>query len=95
MTATFQVGRTFTTHRHVHVDTDDDAPWTECFETSSALTLALLLTDRQRPPGGVCAAHGRERVFVDCGSARRYCSTRARVAAHRRAATFKEGRVSR
>ena len=85
-----------TTHWHVHVDACDDAPWAPWFEASSALMLALVLTDRQRPPGGVCAAHGCERVFVDCGSgsARRYCSkrcaTRARVAAHRRATTRKE-----
>ncbi|NYH55200.1 putative RNA-binding Zn ribbon-like protein [Nocardiopsis arvandica] len=81
-----------TTHWHVHVDSRDDAPLAEWFLASSCLMLALLLTDRQRPPGGVCAAHGCERVFVDCGSGspRRYCSrrcaTRARVAAHRRAA---------
>ncbi|MFD6948541.1 hypothetical protein A6A08_18515 [Nocardiopsis sp. TSRI0078] len=81
-----------TTHWHVHVDSRDDAPLAEWFTASSCLVLALLLADRQRPPGGVCAAHGCERAFVDLGSGspRRYCSrrcaTRARVAAHRRAA---------
>ncbi|MFC4561137.1 CGNR zinc finger domain-containing protein [Nocardiopsis mangrovi] len=80
-----------TTHWHVHVDGHDDAPLGEWFLTSSCLTLALVLTDRQRVPGGVCAAAGCDRVFVDTGSGspRRYCSrrcaTRSRVAAHRRA----------
>ncbi|MFC3999105.1 CGNR zinc finger domain-containing protein [Nocardiopsis sediminis] len=79
-----------TTHWHVHVDGHDDAPLGEWFLTSACLTLSLVLTDRQRPPGGVCAAAGCERVFVDTGSGspRRYCSqrcaTRSRVAAHRR-----------
>ncbi|WP_159944442.1 MULTISPECIES: CGNR zinc finger domain-containing protein [unclassified Nocardiopsis] len=81
-----------TTHWHVHVDSHDDAPLDEWFLASSCLVLALLLTDRQRPPGGLCAAHGCARAFVDCGSGspRRYCprrcATRARVAAHRAAA---------
>ncbi|MGW5880514.1 CGNR zinc finger domain-containing protein [Nocardiopsis terrae] len=75
---------------HVHVDSDDEeAPLAEWFLASAALVLALLISDRQRLPGGVCAASGCERVFVDTahGSRRRYCSrrcaTRERVAAHR------------
>lgn len=80
---------TGTTHWHVHVDSHDDAPWDEWFASSSGMALALLITDRQRPPGGVCAARGCSRAFLDVGSGspRRFCSrrcaTRARVAAHR------------
>lgn len=79
------------THWHVHVDGHDRAPWAEWFVSSAGMCLALLLADRQRPPGGVCAAHGCTRVFIDTGSGspRRHCSrrcaNRARVAAHRRA----------
>lgn len=74
---------------HLHVDSSDDAPWGEWFLTSSCLALAVLLAERQAPPGGVCAAPGCGRSFVDSGrgSPRRYCSprcaTRERVAAHR------------
>ncbi|RKS08773.1 CGNR zinc finger protein [Nocardiopsis sp. Huas11] len=76
-------------HWHVHVDSDDEAPLAEWFLTSAAMALALLVTDRQRPPGGSCAARGCDRAFVDAasGSPRLYCSrrcaTRERVAAHR------------
>jgi predicted RNA-binding Zn ribbon-like protein len=76
---------------HLHVDSDDDAPWDEWLLTSSSLALAVLLADRQRPPGGLCASARCRRPFVDSGSgaARRYCSARCasreRVAAHRRA----------
>jgi predicted RNA-binding Zn ribbon-like protein len=78
-----------TTHWHVHVDGDDDAPLAEWFLASAGMALALLVTDRQRPPGGLCAARGCERAFLDAGSGspRQYCSrrcaTRERVAAHR------------
>lgn len=75
---------------HLHVDSDDEeAPLAEWFLASASLVLALLISDRQRLPGGVCAARGCERVFLDTayGSRRRYCSrrcaTRERVAAHR------------
>lgn len=72
---------------HLHVDSSDDAPWGEWFLTSSCLALAVLLADRQSPPGGVCSC-GKSFVDSGRGSARRYCSsrcaTRARVAAHRR-----------
>ncbi len=76
---------------HLHVDSDDEAPWDEWFVASTGLFLARLISERQRRPGGVCAAHACERVFVDTahGGTRRFCSrrcaTRARVAAHRRA----------
>ncbi|WP_199433573.1 CGNR zinc finger domain-containing protein [Qaidamihabitans albus] len=76
---------------HLHVDSRDDAPWGEWLLTSSCLALAVLLADRQRPPGGVCASPACRRPFADAGggSPRRYCSTRCatreRVAAHRRA----------
>lgn len=42
---------------HVHVDSDDEeAPLAEWFLASAGLVLALLISDRQRLPGGVCAA---------------------------------------
>ncbi|GAA1465516.1 CGNR zinc finger domain-containing protein [Nocardiopsis exhalans] len=75
---------------HLHVDSDDeDASLAEWFLASASMLLALLISDRHRPPGGVCAARGCELVFIDSahGSRRRYCSrrcaTRERVAAHR------------
>ncbi|MEV6330071.1 CGNR zinc finger domain-containing protein [Streptomyces sp. NPDC051909] len=77
---------------HPHVDGDDDAPWAEWFLASSCLALAVLLWERGRAPGGVCASAACADVFVPRGSGRerrRYCSrrcaTRERVAAHRRA----------
>ncbi len=75
---------------HLHVDSNDHAPWAEWFAASSALALALLLADKQRSPGGICAATTCERPFIDLGKGggRNYCSprcaTRERVAAHRR-----------
>ncbi|WP_225803778.1 CGNR zinc finger domain-containing protein [Streptomyces sp. NK15101] len=74
---------------HAHVDRDDDAPWAEWLLASSCMALAVLLWDRQRPPGRTCASGGCRNVFVARGSGpeRRYCSrrcaTRERVAAHR------------
>jgi predicted RNA-binding Zn ribbon-like protein len=74
---------------HLHVDSDDDAPWGEWFLTSSCLALAILLAERQQPPAGFCASPSCGRPFVNTGrgSERRYCSarcgTRERVAAHR------------
>jgi hypothetical protein len=74
---------------HLHVDGSDDAPWAEWFLTSSCLALALLLAERQAPPGGFCASPSCGRPFVNAGrgAARRYCSaacgTRERVARHR------------
>ena len=76
---------------HLHVDGSDDAPWAEWFLTSSCLALAVLLAERQAPPGGFCQSPSCARPFVNVGrgSARRYCSaacgTRERVAAHREA----------
>ncbi|SIO85168.1 CGNR zinc finger domain-containing protein [Nocardiopsis sp. JB363] len=75
---------------HLHVDSDDEAPWDEWFVASTSLFLVRLISERRRRPGGVCAAHACDRVFVDTahGGTRRFCSrrcaTRARVAAHRR-----------
>jgi predicted RNA-binding Zn ribbon-like protein len=75
---------------HLHVDAADDGPWCAWLVTSSALGLAVLLADRQAPPGGLCAASGCGKPFAHWGggSPRRYCSTRCatreRVAAHRR-----------
>jgi len=74
---------------HLHVDGSDDAPWPEWFLTSSCLALAVLLAERQAPPGGFCASPSCGRPFVNTGrgAARRYCSpacgTRERVARHR------------
>lgn len=71
------------------MDGGDDAPWVEWFLTSSCLALAVLLAERQAPPGGFCASPSCGRPFVNTGrgSARRYCSaacgTRERVARHR------------
>ncbi|MFI6286348.1 CGNR zinc finger domain-containing protein [Streptomyces sp. NPDC051018] len=76
---------------HPHLDSDDDAPWGEWLLASSCLALTVLVWDRQRPPGGVCASSACRNVFLTQGSGpvRRYCSrrcaTRERVAAHRRA----------
>jgi hypothetical protein len=76
---------------HLHVDSSDDAPWGEWFLTSSGLALAVLLTERQAPPAGICASPSCGRPFVNVGrgAARRYCSaacgTRERVAAYREA----------
>ena len=74
---------------HVHVDGGDDAPWADWFLASSCLALAVLLAERQAPPGGFCASPSCGRPFVNTGrgAARRYCSpacgTRERVARHR------------
>ncbi|PSK87453.1 putative stress-induced transcription regulator [Murinocardiopsis flavida] len=75
---------------HIHLDSGDEAPWAEWFLASSCMALAVLIWDRQRPPGGVCAARRCTNVYVEGGSGapRRYCSgrcaTRERVATHRR-----------
>ncbi|MFT2015622.1 CGNR zinc finger domain-containing protein [Streptomyces sp. 796.1] len=75
---------------HPHLDRDDDAPWDVWFIASSCMALAVLLWDRQRPPGRVCASPACPDVFIAQGSGpqRRFCSrrcaTRERVAAHRR-----------
>ncbi|MFB9558182.1 CGNR zinc finger domain-containing protein [Streptomyces roseoviridis] len=86
---------------HPHVDRDDDAPWAEWFLASSCLSLAVLLWDRGRAPGGVCASATCEDVFVPLGGGRerrRYCSrrcaTRERVAAHRRAGAAGSAQMS-
>jgi predicted RNA-binding Zn ribbon-like protein len=76
---------------HPHLDGDDDAPWEEWLLASSCMALAVLLWDRQHPPGRACASPSCHHVFIARGSGpeRRYCSrrcaTRERVAAHRRA----------
>ncbi|MGF1427552.1 CGNR zinc finger domain-containing protein [Kitasatospora sp. LaBMicrA B282] len=85
-----------TSHRgatpwHPHLDADDDGPWGAWLLAASCLALTVLLWDRQRPPGGVCASPSCGQVYLAQGSGptRRYCSrrcaTRERVAAHRRA----------
>lgn len=75
---------------HLHTDRGDDAGWDEWFLSSSSLALAQLLADRGRVAWGACAAANCGTLFLDDGpgSPRRYCSpgcsSRARVAAHRR-----------
>jgi len=75
---------------HMHVDSDDHAPWAEWFAASSALALATLLAEKQRKPGGLCASPHCARPFIDLGKGggRSYCSpkcaTRERVAAYRK-----------
>ncbi|MFF3846654.1 CGNR zinc finger domain-containing protein [Streptomyces sp. NPDC002328] len=77
---------------HPHLDRADDGPWDEWFLASSCLALTVLLWDRQRPPGRICASPSCGHVFITQGSGpeRRYCTrrcaTRERVAAHRRTA---------
>ena len=75
---------------HIHVDSNDHAPWAEWFAASSALALATLLAEKQRNPGGLCASLTCDRPFIDLGKGggRSYCSprcaTRERVAAYRK-----------
>lgn len=75
---------------HIHIDSSDDAPWDEWFATSSAMALAILLAEKQRNPGGLCASPGCGRPFIDTGKGggRSYCSprcaTRERVSAYRK-----------
>ncbi len=75
---------------HPHLDREDDAPWDEWLLASSCMALAVLVWDRQRPPGRICASPTCQNAFITQGSGpeRRYCSrrcaTRERVAAHRR-----------
>lgn len=75
---------------HLHTDRGDDCGWDEWFLSSSSLALARLLADRGRVAWGECAAADCATLFLDDGpgSPRRYCSpacsSRARVAAHRR-----------
>ena len=74
---------------HLHVDSDDYAPWAEWFAASSALALATLLAEKQRNPGGLCASPSCGKPFIDLGKGggRNYCSptcaTRERVAKYR------------
>ncbi|MGW2863592.1 CGNR zinc finger domain-containing protein [Streptomyces sp. NPDC001205] len=74
---------------HPHLDHDDNAPWGEWLLASSCMALTVLVWDRQRPPGRICASTSCQNVFIAQGSGpeRRYCSrrcaTRERVAAHR------------
>lgn len=75
---------------HLHFDSSDDAAWAEWFITSSTFALAILLAEKQRKPGGICAAKTCNNPFVDLGKGggRSYCSprcaTRERVANYRK-----------
>lgn len=74
---------------HLHIDSNDHAPWAEWFAASSAHALAMLLAEKQRNPGGLCASQACGRPFIDLGKGggRSYCSpkcaTRERVATYR------------
>ncbi|HSW74591.1 MAG TPA: CGNR zinc finger domain-containing protein [Candidatus Saccharimonadales bacterium] len=78
---------------HIHVDSSDHAPWAEWLASSSALALAILLAEKQRNPGGLCASLSCGRPFIDLGKGggRSYCSprcaTRERVSAYRKRTT--------
>lgn len=75
---------------HLHIDPNDNGPWRTWFAASSAMALAILASEKQRPPGGLCVSPSCGRPFVNLGQGggRRYCSprcaTRERVASHRR-----------
>jgi predicted RNA-binding Zn ribbon-like protein len=75
---------------HLHVDSNDHAPWAEWFAASSVLALATLLAEKQRNPCGLCASPICGKPFIDLGKGggRSYCSpkcaTRERVAAYRK-----------
>lgn len=75
---------------HIHVDSNDHAPWAEWFAASSAFALAVLLAEKQQSPAGLCASQTCGRPFIDLGKGggRKYCSprcaTRERVAMHRK-----------
>jgi len=75
---------------HLHVDSNDHAPWAEWFAASSAFALAVLIAERQQNPAGLCASPTCGRPFIDLGKGggRKYCSpkcaTRERVAAYRK-----------
>jgi predicted RNA-binding Zn ribbon-like protein len=77
---------------HLHVDRAGDAEPDERLLASGAHALALLLSERGRAAWGVCGAHDCTAYYLDAGPGpgRRYCSatcsSRARVAAHRRRA---------
>ncbi|WP_186526235.1 CGNR zinc finger domain-containing protein [Leekyejoonella antrihumi] len=71
---------------HLHIDEDDDGAWVTWFMSSTAMALAVLLTESQAPPLAPCGSPSCRRAFVRSmrGAPRRYCSrtcgTRERVA---------------
>lgn len=71
---------------HLHVDESDDGPWVPWFMASTAMGLAVLLTESQEAPLGQCESPSCRRPFVRStrGAPRRFCSatcgTRERVA---------------
>ena len=78
-----------TTPWHLHLDSHDEARLGLWFLASGCMALSVLIWDRQRLPGGICASPTCRNVFLTSGSGpdQRYCSrrcaTRERVAAHR------------
>ncbi len=62
---------------HLHVDARDDDPLAPWFMASTAMALAVLLTEWQQPPLRQCASATCGRAFVRStqGAPRRYCST--------------------
>lgn len=93
-------GHAGTTPWHLHLDSDDEAPWGEWFRASSSFALAVLFGEYQRLPGGVCASPSCDNVYVALGAARtrrfcsRRCATRERVANHRRDWDGRPGRAT-
>ena len=75
---------------HLHVDRSDEAAWDEWLLASGAHALAQLLSDHGGIAWGVCHAHSCSAYYlaVGPGPTRRFCSatcsSRARVAEHRR-----------
>ncbi len=71
---------------HLHVDGDDDGPFVRWFMASTAMALAVLVSQWQAPPLRECASASCRRPFVhsERGAPRRYCcatcGTRERVA---------------
>ncbi len=71
---------------HLHVDDDDDGPFVRWFMASTAMALAVLVSQWQAPPLRECASPACRRPFVrsERGAPRRYCcatcGTRERVA---------------
>ncbi|MDG4865990.1 CGNR zinc finger domain-containing protein [Streptomyces sp. T-3] len=75
---------------HLHMDRGDDAGWGDWFIAAGATALAQILSEHGRPAWGECVAPGCATLYLGTGpgAPRRYCSprcsSRARVADHRR-----------
>lgn len=75
---------------HLHVDRSDDADWDEWLLASGAHALAQLMSEHGRIAWGICHAYDCSAYYlaIGPGPTRRFCSqtcsSRARVAEHRR-----------